>query len=374
MSRKLACLAGESALRHVTKYVLEILADISDQEGRNCYPAVGYVAWRTSLSDRAVQKAMGELRDFGIITVESRPGRSNLLTIHADKIPPAPPYHPRKTDNTWDPDQMETPEPDAPASSEGCTTCARGERGAPLAGDEGREGVNVVHPRGERGAGGGERRAPISGTYPEEYSVQREREPRAGAREADPLPYQENTTPDRETIHRAALEHWRFHRSMACKNAGIEYHPGTYDLQNMARALRDLMGENETRESCLEAMKAFLATQPQNDTERRHGYDASMFRGWIRFWLQKRSGPKDIPATSTTTTFYDPETRTHYTRQAYAQLQEARARKAAPSDSPEPKKNPEKPAAALKRYAEDNPGSQFVAQLVRRMSMQGALG
>ncbi len=125
------------------KLVLLALCDSANDSGE-CYPSVLTLANKCSLSERAVQKAVAELEACGYMRRERRAGRSTVYWM--------------------------TPALGKPQQNGVNVVHPRGERGAPPNVVRGERGappvVNVVHPRGERGAGGGARGAPITITYP----------------------------------------------------------------------------------------------------------------------------------------------------------------------------------------------------------------
>jgi len=137
-----------------------------------------------------------------------------------------------------------------------------------------------------------------------------------------------------------------------------------YDLQNMREVLEEWFGENETRESALQAVVDFLETPPSNHFEQTRGFDAACFRGFVKGWIARRSTRAQPPASNIT--IYDGETRRSYTPAAYQALQQSR--NGAPPDPAKRKPPVQKPADALREYAENNPGSTFAAQIVEKMA------
>lgn len=106
------------AVRDITptqKLVLVCLADHAGKDGGNCFPAIARVASECCLSERAVQYAMRQLAELGLMTAEPRPGRSTLYSLPIEGC------------NTC------TPAPDAPVqemqgrgatgAGEGCISC-----------------------------------------------------------------------------------------------------------------------------------------------------------------------------------------------------------------------------------------------------------
>lgn len=57
---------------HTTKLVLQALADHADDDGNRVYPSVDYIAWKTDLSSRQVQRIMKGLRGLGALVLVRR--------------------------------------------------------------------------------------------------------------------------------------------------------------------------------------------------------------------------------------------------------------------------------------------------------------
>ena len=67
--------------------ILLALADWADDDGA-CYPSMPAIAKKARLSDRTVQKRVGDLEKAGLVTrmVRVGRGRSNLYRLHLDRI------------------------------------------------------------------------------------------------------------------------------------------------------------------------------------------------------------------------------------------------------------------------------------------------
>jgi hypothetical protein len=63
------------------KMVFLSLADNANDEGV-CWPSIGTICKKTSLSDRAVQKCIGRLKDKGLLSIKGRNGHSNVFSLH----------------------------------------------------------------------------------------------------------------------------------------------------------------------------------------------------------------------------------------------------------------------------------------------------
>ena len=74
------------SLQAPRKMVLLALADNANDEGTDCWPSVGKLVEKCSMSERAVQGHLAALEEDGYIKRHERLGRSNKFTIHVDKI------------------------------------------------------------------------------------------------------------------------------------------------------------------------------------------------------------------------------------------------------------------------------------------------
>ena len=68
------------------KMVLLALADNANDEGTDCWPSVGKLVEKCSMSERAVQGHLAALEEDGYIKRHERLGRSNKFTINLDRI------------------------------------------------------------------------------------------------------------------------------------------------------------------------------------------------------------------------------------------------------------------------------------------------
>lgn len=68
------------------KMVLLALADNANDDGTDCWPSVGKLVEKCSMSERAVQGHLAALEEDGYIKRHERLGRSNKFTIHVDRI------------------------------------------------------------------------------------------------------------------------------------------------------------------------------------------------------------------------------------------------------------------------------------------------
>ena len=73
-------------LQATRKMVLLALADNANDEGSDCWPSIGKLVEKCSMSERAVQGHLAALEEDGYIKRHERLGRSNKFTIHVDRI------------------------------------------------------------------------------------------------------------------------------------------------------------------------------------------------------------------------------------------------------------------------------------------------
>lgn len=88
MSVKVMGLVWDADLPRNQKMVLLAYADHADHDGRNVYPTVGRVAWKTGYSERAVQSITRELENIGIIEqTGTGPVGQNKFRIVIENLP-----------------------------------------------------------------------------------------------------------------------------------------------------------------------------------------------------------------------------------------------------------------------------------------------
>jgi hypothetical protein len=75
------------------KIVLLALADRADEKGM-CWPSIGWLVARTSMSERGVQKTIRTLEELGLLERQNWSGRSNRFVLN---LPPHP-VHPTEDD------------------------------------------------------------------------------------------------------------------------------------------------------------------------------------------------------------------------------------------------------------------------------------
>lgn len=86
----------EMPVPHVQKLVLLALADRANDAGTECYYAVSTIMRRTSLGERTVRKAIGDLAKAGHLSVYERQGHSSNYVLHLTTpiVQPEPPKEP----------------------------------------------------------------------------------------------------------------------------------------------------------------------------------------------------------------------------------------------------------------------------------------
>ncbi len=97
MSGKISGMVWDLALEKSEKLVLLAMTDHADHLGRNMFPGVGLVAWKTDLSVRTVERAMASLERRGVLVLqEDRPGSTKIYRADLSKAPQKPPYRGRR--------------------------------------------------------------------------------------------------------------------------------------------------------------------------------------------------------------------------------------------------------------------------------------
>lgn len=89
-------------LGHPEQSVLLALADHADDDGRDVYPSLAYVAWKTGYSERQVRRVVGALRDSGVLELvqEASQHRANEYRIVIAAASKKPAFDPKaRADN-----------------------------------------------------------------------------------------------------------------------------------------------------------------------------------------------------------------------------------------------------------------------------------
>lgn len=83
---------------HARLLVLLALADHADDRGRNIYPSLGLVAWKTGYSKRRIRAIVSELREHGVLVQVRRSHWHRAAVYHLDvsKLPRKIPFESKK--------------------------------------------------------------------------------------------------------------------------------------------------------------------------------------------------------------------------------------------------------------------------------------
>ena len=98
MSIKLMSRVYERECTHPEQSVLLAMADHADDDGKNCYPSVARIAWKTGYTVRSVQRIISALRDRKVLTLveEARRYRPNEYRINVSALPAKKRFEPRQ--------------------------------------------------------------------------------------------------------------------------------------------------------------------------------------------------------------------------------------------------------------------------------------
>lgn len=96
MSVKIMGMVWDCALPRNEKYILLALADHADHDGRNIYPSVERIAWKTGYDERMVQRITKELVKKGILVRDGKgTNRTNRYKIDVNCLPSRPDFEPK---------------------------------------------------------------------------------------------------------------------------------------------------------------------------------------------------------------------------------------------------------------------------------------
>ena len=92
MSVKAMAIVWEADLPRAEKFVLLAMADHADQNGKNIYPALSTIAWKTGYTYRAVVDIVGRLREMGVLEKVGM-YHNNVISYRMvfEKLKPRPP-------------------------------------------------------------------------------------------------------------------------------------------------------------------------------------------------------------------------------------------------------------------------------------------
>lgn len=82
MSVKVMAAVWELKLTAPQLIVMLALADHADDEGRNAYPSLARLAWKTGYSESTVRRILKQLSDTAILDREERAGQTTMYTLH----------------------------------------------------------------------------------------------------------------------------------------------------------------------------------------------------------------------------------------------------------------------------------------------------
>jgi len=110
MSIQMMTLVYQSGLGKSQKSVALAYADHADDEGRNIYPSVEYMAWKTGYSERQIQRVTKELLADRILIREGVGQHgTNKFRLSADRLPKRPPFRPETENPYMGGDKMSPP-------------------------------------------------------------------------------------------------------------------------------------------------------------------------------------------------------------------------------------------------------------------------
>ena len=89
-------------VNHARLLILLALADHADDRGRNIYPSLSLVAWKTGYSKRRVRAIVSELREQGIL-IQVTPSRWHRATHYRLNLDPLPRKSPLKREEEISP-------------------------------------------------------------------------------------------------------------------------------------------------------------------------------------------------------------------------------------------------------------------------------
>ncbi len=96
MSGKISGMVWDLDLPHPELLVLLAITDHANHDGRNMYPGVALLAWKTGYSARTVVRILNKLIKRGILVRERQPGRPSVFHANLDAAPRKAP-RPTKT-------------------------------------------------------------------------------------------------------------------------------------------------------------------------------------------------------------------------------------------------------------------------------------
>lgn len=107
MSAKLMGQIWDLDLDHSEQLVLLALADHADHEGKNIYPSIGLIAWKTGYSERQIHRIYRALEDKKVLCIQQeRPGQPTIYYLDLSPLSRKKAYQPKRSYAPATPDKM----------------------------------------------------------------------------------------------------------------------------------------------------------------------------------------------------------------------------------------------------------------------------
>lgn len=91
MSVKIMGQLWDLQLAHRELLLLLAITDHADHDGRNMFPSIDLLAYKTGYSRSTVKRVLHALVERGVLERQERPGKSSLYNIRLDRIEKKPP-------------------------------------------------------------------------------------------------------------------------------------------------------------------------------------------------------------------------------------------------------------------------------------------
>lgn len=101
MSIKLMSRVWEKELTPGQQRVLLVLCDHANDQGTNCYPSIGYIAWKIGISNKTVTEMISQLEKLGAIQVKRTAGKSSRYRIRIDNLTDKQAFKGEKIEEEW---------------------------------------------------------------------------------------------------------------------------------------------------------------------------------------------------------------------------------------------------------------------------------
>lgn len=144
MSIKLMSKIWEKDLNHSEQSILIAMADFASDDGSNCYPSVGLLAWKSGYSDRQTTAILKSLVSKKYLTiVKAATNRASThYKINVENMADKPPYEPKSGNSCGEISSPQCDSRDEEISPQNDGFDSRGEISSPL-------GVKFTASRGE---------------------------------------------------------------------------------------------------------------------------------------------------------------------------------------------------------------------------------